>query len=156
LIESEPGAGSTFTVLLPVCDGEPEPAASPAGQPLGGSAETVLICEDDEVVLDFTRRALEASGYTVLAAVTSGAARELAERAERVDLLLTDVLLPESSGPEVATDLRGLHPGAALVFMSGYTGLEAGRRLQHDAGFLQKPFNRAALLGTIRAALDAR
>lgn len=155
-IESTPGEGSTFTVLLPACDGEVEASVAQAEQPLSGNAETILVCEDDEVVLDFTRRALEGDGYTVLAALTAGAARELAEQSGEIDLLLTDVILPESSGPEVAKELQGLYPQAATVFMSGYTGLDAGRSLQRGADFLQKPFSKSALLGAIREALDAR
>ena len=155
-IESTPGEGSTFTVLLPAFHGPASPVDEDRTGGTEGGSETLLVCEDDLVVLEFIRRALEPEGYVVLSANTASIASEKAASSPRLDLLLTDIVLPQSSGPEVAARLQVHHPDLGVIFMSGYGGTDLGGAIQDDVAFLQKPFNKASLLRTVRDVLNAR
>jgi PAS domain S-box-containing protein len=122
---SSPGEGSVFTVRLPaVADaGEPEPLRplrEPEPEPQPGS-ETILLVEDEDVVRDLTRRVLERHGYTVLACADGTEAVSLAEGDDRrIDLLLTDVVMPGLRGYEVARKVEATRPGIKVAYMSGY------------------------------------
>ncbi len=158
-VQSAPGRGTTFRVYLPRC--EPEEAAPEArpAAPARGGTETVLLVEDEDVVRDLARRALAASGYRVLAADGPEAALRLArDEPGPVDLLLTDVILPGSTGPALARRLLELRPAARVLFMSGYTGgqLEEDGVLPAGTAFVQKPFDPDGLLARVREVLDAR
>ncbi|HET9552382.1 MAG TPA: response regulator, partial [Anaeromyxobacteraceae bacterium] len=119
-----------------------------------GGRETVLLVEDDDVVRALARRALEGAGYTVHDAPGPRAASALAAGLRgRLDLLLTDVMLPEESGPALSRRLAGGQPELRVLFMSGYLG-EAAGALPGDAPFLQKPFTPDVLLAKVREALD--
>src|SRR5437762_6671088 len=154
---SEVGQGTTFKIYLPRVAGTPEKAVSQTPATLAVGSETVLVVEDQAEVRGLTTRILEARGYTVLAAENAGAATHLAERyVKRIDLLLTDVVMPGVNGRELAVRLTAQRRDLKVLFVSGYTG-EAIRQhglLELDAAFLQKPFSPDALARKVRDVLD--
>jgi two-component system cell cycle sensor histidine kinase/response regulator CckA len=157
-VDSEPGEGSTFTVALPaVTETQPAPLDHPpAMEPVGG-AETILLVEDEEIVRTVTAEILEDAGYTVLSAANGREALELAAAFEGpIDVLLTDWLMPEMGGPEVAIGLRAVRPELKVIFMSGYAEGEAvlDQLERGAAAFLAKPFSAAELARTLRHVLD--
>ena len=120
--------------------------------------ETVLLVEDDPSIRDLAQRVLLKRGYSVLAAASPGeAVRLVGEHDRQVDLLVTDVMLPEMSGPELAKILAAHHAGLPVLYMSGYTDTTVVRGGQLDPGatFLPKPFGPEALLRKVREVLDA-
>jgi PAS domain S-box-containing protein len=155
---SEPGHGTTFKIYLPRVAGTPEQLASETPAPLAIGSETVLLVEDQTEVRKLTSRILEARGYTVLPAENAGEAVQLAERyLKRIDLLLTDVVMPGVNGRELALQLAAQRRDLKVLFVSGYTG-EAIRQhglLERGAAFLQKPFSPEVLARKVREVLDA-
>jgi two-component system, cell cycle sensor histidine kinase and response regulator CckA len=157
--ESEEGRGSTFRVYLPRVNAEPE-RAEPHPEPAAerGGAGVVLLVEDEEGVRSLSRRILERRGYTVLAARDAAEARRLfAGNGSRVDLLLTDVVMPHESGRELAEALLPLQPDLRVVFMSGYTDDALIRHgvLEDRFRLLEKPFAPEGLVRVVREALEA-
>jgi CheY-like chemotaxis protein len=156
-IESAPGLGTIVEISLPAADGtavatdeEDEPPVT-----LGG-AERVLIVEDRDVVRELTRDVLEASGFEV-AAVSGGAeALEVVAGEEPFDALLTDVVMPEMSGAQLAHALRADRPKLPVVYMSGYTDDVLGKdELSEPAtAFVRKPFSNAELVAAVRGVID--
>jgi two-component system, cell cycle sensor histidine kinase and response regulator CckA len=157
LVRSELGRGTTFQIHLPRVDGEAPIAAEDLPEPLGGG-ETVLLVEDEDIVLRFTRRLLESLGYRVEVAARGDSALSLIEAGLKFDVLLTDVLLPGLDGQQLYQSAAALRPGLPVVFMSGYMGSLIGARgvVTADAVFLQKPFSCHALARAIRSAFDGR
>ncbi len=158
---SEPGAGTVFRIYLPRHEESADPQAlaapRPAGEPRGGR-ETILLVEDEEGVRALARRILAAQGYAVLEADGPRGALELLERLEQpIDLLLTDVVMPEMDGSELATRAAALRPATRVLFMSGYTDdAIASRGLIAGGGrFLQKPFTPDVLAAKVREILDS-
>ncbi len=157
-VYSEPRRGTTVKVYLPRGVGAPavgDPRQEVRAQP---GRETVLIVEDDPSIRDLARRVLLQRGYTVLAASSPGEAVTLVgEQRLPVDLLVTDVMLPEMSGPDLAKILAAQQPGLPVVYMSGYTDTTVvrGGPLDHGATFLPKPFGPETLLRKVREVLDA-
>jgi signal transduction histidine kinase/ActR/RegA family two-component response regulator len=157
LVDSEPGRGSTFTVLFPAASSpaapEPEAASSTAKEPANA---TLLVAEDEESVRTYLRKLLESKGYTVLAAPSGEAALEVeAAWHGRIHLLLTDVVMPGMNGRELADRVSVRRPGLKALFISGYTDdviLKDGV-LEKDRFFLHKPFTSEVLLEKIRAIL---
>jgi CheY-like chemotaxis protein len=118
---------------------------------------TVLLVEDDELMLGLTRQLLEDHGYTILPASDGKSALEIAQtHSGSIDLLLTDVVMRGMSGPELVSRLNVSHPTLRFVFMSGYTGELISDHELVDRGIpiLEKPFTRATLLKTLDNALD--
>ena len=156
--ESEEGRGTTFRVYLPRVNAEPErpePRPEPVAERGGG---VVLLVEDEEGVRSLSRRVLERRGYTVLAARNAAEARQMfAANGNRVDLLLTDVVMPHESGRELAEALLPLQPDLRVVFMSGYTDDALIRHgvLEDRFRLLEKPFAPEGLARMVREALDA-
>lgn len=157
LVQSEPGAGSTFRVRFPaVASDPPAPAPSPVDGEVGGQGETILIVEDELAILESTARILRLHGYVVLEAPTGSAAMALVD-AHDVDLLLTDSVMPEMSGRELVARIAPQHPRLPVLFMSGYNQRTIGpRRVIDDrTAFLEKPFTVETLLSRVRATLSA-
>lgn len=160
-VESVPGRGTRFAVYLPLhaAPGGARTLSSARNLPsLEGArgSETVLILEDDPAVLQVLRDSLAEAGYTVLSASgPSEALHHAAEAAERIQLLVADVVLPSRSGPQTARAIASRIPGLKVLFVSGWT--EAGEKAAAEfpgATFLAKPFSQADLRSRVRAALD--
>ena len=155
-VYSEPGQGSTFRILFPEVSSERAPAAADFSPAAVTGTETILLAEDEPGLRDLVRRVLSRQGYTLLEASNGLEALALARRyPDRIDLLLTDVVMPVMGGPELAGKFTAERPGIPVVFMSGYAdrlGLQGGA----PAGYLQKPFTAATLLTRLRAELARR
>ena len=157
-VESQPGQGATFRILLPRIDAEPEPPAERAREPAAGRGEhTILLAEDEEAVRGMARLALTKHGYTVLAAADGVEALELADAHDGdIDLLLADVVMPRMGGKELADRIVARHPAIRILFMSGYTtDVISKHGVGHPAAqVLQKPFHVDTLVRRVRDALD--
>lgn len=157
-VYSEPGKGSTFKVYLPRVDG---PIEEPGGaQPRALSqrgAETILLVEDEEEVRDLIHTVLAEHGYDVIPARDPQHAEQLAvSYAGEIHLLLTDVVMPGTSGRELASRISPHRPGIRVLFMSGYTEnvITSGGVLEKGLAFLQKPFSPAVLVEKVREVLN--
>ena len=156
-VYSEPGTGSTFRVYLPRHRG---PATAPEAltrDAAGGGGETVLLVEDEPAILRLATVMLERLGYRVVAAATPGEAIRLArEHSGEVHLLMTDVVMPEMTGRDLARNLLSLYPRIGRLYMSGYTADVIADHGVLDEGvhFLQKPFSEQDLAAKVREALD--
>jgi PAS domain S-box-containing protein len=159
-VESTPGQGSTFRVLLPAAPAEaPAPSAPPEGPapPIAGGTETVLLCEDEEPLRVLLVRMLERAGYTVAAAMDAAQALELADGlGGAYDALVTDVIMPGGSGLDLAGELARRDGTRPLLLISGFSAEAVDRRTGVPAGsaFLEKPFDAAELLAALRTLLD--
>jgi len=158
-VYSEPGAGSTFRVYLPrsLAVGKGALAAVPVRVPSAQGHETVLLVEDEHMILRVARDALAGLGYRVLTAADGVQALDLVgSMSEPVHLLITDVVMPRMGGRELATRLTALRPGMRVLFSSGYTEnaiVEHGV-LDEGINFLQKPYTPMALARRVRELLD--
>jgi CheY-like chemotaxis protein len=149
-VESEPGVGTTFSVVLPVAP-SPEPESPP-------TETTLLVVEDEPALRQLVATMLAEDGYQVLEARNGLDALAVAERHDgSIDLLITDVVMPHLTGPELARTLQGLRPGLEVLFMSGYNDSRlVGRGLAEGAArLLVKPFTPEQLLGTVRGLTGA-
>lgn len=160
LVESEPGQGSTFRILLPLSTVEAEARADRIGAlSLPGGRERILLVEDDPAVRDFAVSLLADLGYQVTAASDGVEARAIVEREGLAgfELLLTDVVMPRLDGADLAHALRELHPDLAVLFVSGYARNDAqvSALLGPRCLYLQKPFAPAVLAAAIRRLLDS-
>ncbi len=149
---SDRDRGAEFVVMLPRSHDTPGEPAAPRAAPPGGS-ETVLLVEDEAIVRNLTAEMLERQGYRVLAAATP---RDALAVSEPWDLLLSDVVMPGMSGPELAAQLVERHPGARVLFTSGYSGDAVADRGALPGALLEKPFTMEQLSVKVREALDAR
>ncbi len=154
---SEPGHGTTFKIYLPrhshASERPPEKGVTPAA---ARGHETVLLVENEPAILKMTARMLEDQGYTVLAAGTPGEAVDYArEHAGDIHLLITDVVMPEMNGRDLAKNLLSLYPNLRRLFMSGYTVDVIAHRgvLEEGVHFVQKPFSVKDLAEKVREAL---
>jgi PAS domain S-box-containing protein len=156
-VQSQPGQGTTFTVLFPREFSTMAPGApTPVIELRSAANETILLVEDEELVRALTKKVLSRAGYNVLAAANGVEALRLCGlHLGPVHLLLTDVIMPEMNGKELADRLVALHPDLRVLFMSGYTA----ETLFHDGGltpgthFIGKPFSAADLRRAVREAL---
>jgi two-component system, cell cycle sensor histidine kinase and response regulator CckA len=159
-VDSSPGDGTTFSVYLPVAAEAIVTSAVVAERRVPASAgETILVVEDEESVRRLARRVLEAQGYTVLEAINGAdALRIAADYAGVIDLLLSDVVMPEVGGRLLAERLTAARPETEVMFMSGYTDDDILRRglLERGQRLIQKPFTATALAHDVRTLLDAR
>jgi len=157
-VDSEPGQGSKFKVYLPRVEeaAEPSKQEEPEATVLRG-CETILLAEDSASVREVAGQYLESLGYTVLEAASG---REALERTKDfqgpIHLLLTDVVMPEMSGPELAVHMAALRPGIKTILTSGYADDTILRQGELDPGvvFIQKPYRPKALVRKIREVLD--
>jgi two-component system, cell cycle sensor histidine kinase and response regulator CckA len=158
-VYSEPGHGTTVKVYLPRAEGVATPALREERAPPRAGRETLLLVEDDPGIRKVARRILEMQAYTVLVAGTPGEALEIAAQYEgRIDLLLTDVVLPGQTGPRLAEILLRERPGLPVLYMSGYTddAIVRNGQLSPDTEFLAKPFTPDTLHRRVRQILDQR
>jgi signal transduction histidine kinase/DNA-binding NarL/FixJ family response regulator len=156
-VYSEPEKGTTFRVYFPRTTAAADaPRSDPPPPSPERGAETILLVEDDEQLRALARSILRKSGYTVLDAPGAGEALLVSEQfGARINLLLTDVVLPRMSGPELAERLAASRPGMKVLFMSGYTDDAITQHGLIDSGtpFLEKPITPAALVRKVREAL---
>ncbi len=161
-VTSAPGAGTTIELLLPRAPAGRTPkveAVFPAAavSPVRTGSATILVVEDEDAVRALAVSLLERQGYRVIQAANAGGALRVVERdRERIDLLLTDVVMPGMQGPELARLLRLEYPTLPVVFMSGYAAEELTDEMRRDAVLLPKPFSSATLLDAVGGALDRR
>jgi PAS domain S-box-containing protein len=156
-VHSEPHKGSSFHVHLPTAPARPKPAIEPPEPRSQRGHESVLLVEDEPTILRVARAALERLGYQVLSAGDGAEALEVAERAERrIDLLVTDVVMPRIGGRELSAKLRERHPQTKVLYTSGYAESAIAHQgvLLEGVRFLQKPYTLAALARCVREALD--
>ena len=157
-VESTRGQGTTIEVHLPLVEEEPMPAPPLVAAPGASGTETILLVEDEEAVRDLTADLLRSYGYTVLTARNADEAMRLFDEDQgSIAALLTDVVMPGTSGPELAAALIARQPGLKVLCMSGYADSEVVRRQVLDRGmaFLQKPFSAPELARRLRETLDA-
>jgi CheY-like chemotaxis protein len=158
-VYSEPGKGTAFKIYLPRVEEvmeTPQIVKAPRAQP--GGSETVLLVEDEESVRGLVRGVLEKGGYTVLEASRPADALVTCRQYEGpIHLLLTDVVLPQMSGPEVADRLQIMRPETRVLYMSGYTGdaIVHYGVLERGVPFVEKPFTPDQLARKVREVLDA-
>jgi PAS domain S-box-containing protein len=159
-VETKPGVGTTFSVLLPKSDDATEADATP--RPKTGSrtgSETVLLVEDEALVRRFARRVLQSQGYTILEAANGEEALAVADRtAESIDVLVTDVVMPGMSGKELAAALLRRRPGLCVLYTSGYTDDAIAEHgvLEPGIALLEKPFTHDGLTDMLHRVLAQR
>jgi CheY-like chemotaxis protein len=157
-VYSEVGLGTTISVLLPATDEDAAPAADLAlgGDDALGRGETILLVEDEDSLRELTGRILTHAGYQVCVASNGAdAVRMAGDPAQVIDLLLTDVVMPEMLGNEVAARVTAARPGLPALFMSGYAQAILDAHGVPEQGFeiVEKPFTKAALLSRVRQAI---
>jgi PAS domain S-box-containing protein len=158
-VYSEPGRGTSFKIYLPRHRSEDEQSSqedSPKTASRG--SETILLVEDEPAILNITQTLLNRLGYTVLTASTANEAIRIAEQhADKIHLLMTDVVMPEMNGRDLATRLLSLYPNLKCLFMSGYTAdvIAQHEVLQQGAHFISKPFSKGDLAAKLREALKS-
>jgi len=156
-VYSEVNLGTSFKIYFPgVGIVAKNPASRDPSEPFKGT-ETILLVEDEDMVRDLIFRILEKQGYTVLKAKSGKESLQLIEGyAGQISLLVTDVVMPEMSGPEVARQLQARNPKLRVLYLSGYTDDAVVRHgiLQSDVAFLQKPFTPKLLARKVREVLD--
>jgi len=156
-IDSAPARGATFKIYLPLADGLSPDKGGSAWRELVPGRETILLVEDDEMVCTLTRQVLEGAGYAVLVAPSPAEALRIAsDRVGDLQLVLTDVVMPQMNGRELAQRLTARRPELRVMYMSGYTDDAVVRNgvLAAEAEFIQKPFSPAELTRRIRELLD--
>jgi len=157
-VYSEPGIGTTVKIHLPACGKGVRSKRDAAADGAEGRGETVLVVEDEPDVRRMAERILTRGGYSVVGTAEGATALGLLGNGEqRVDLLLTDVIMPEMLGTELVERVRADHPGLPVLYMSGYShAVLAPQALSGDdrSAFIEKPFNAQALKGAVRDLLD--
>jgi CheY-like chemotaxis protein len=158
-VDSSPGRGTTFTIYLPCAiEAAVEEETTSTAEPAGRGTETILLVEDESEVRSLAGEILQASGYTVLQAGNAAEALEVSKRHQgTIDLLVTDVVMPQMSGRELAERLVALGPTMKVLYMSGYTDDAIVHHGILDPGIvlLQKPFAPDTLVKQIRSVLDS-
>jgi len=157
-VYSEPGLGTTFKIYLPRVDESIEEVREKAtGEKLSRGGETILLVEDEESVRRLSVQILKRQGYKVLEASCGNDALVLSkEHKEPIHIMLTDVVMPRMSGPELASQLRPTHPTMKVLYMSGYTDNTIVNHgvLEEGINYIQKPFTVDSLTKRVREVLD--
>ncbi len=159
-VESETGKGTTFKIYFPRADKQSIEDETPgvSAEDFGGS-ETILLVEDEENVRNLAREILETGGYNVIEAKNGVEALEICRNSDcKIDLLITDVVMPEMGGRELAEKTAEIYPDIPQLFISGYTSDSIFREglIKEDINFIQKPFTFEALLHRVRKLLDKK
>jgi two-component system, cell cycle sensor histidine kinase and response regulator CckA len=156
-VMSRPDEGTSFEIMLPLVEEHAQPVREAVQTGVDGQGETVLVTEDEDAVRSLASRILRKRGYLVLEARHGSEALDIARSHEgRIDLLLTDVVMPVMGGRELGEQLVKLRPDIKVVFMSGYTGdtlLQRG--MKESSAFLEKPFTPDGLATVVREALES-
>jgi two-component system, cell cycle sensor histidine kinase and response regulator CckA len=160
-VNSTSGRGTAFAIYLPRCDppGGAQSGRADQGEVAGNDLTgcgTIMLVEDDDPVRIFGARALRNKGYKVVEAKSGEAALELIrDSKQRIDLLITDVVMPQMDGPGLVREVRTIHPEMKVIFISGYTEDAFRQRLDSDSGidFLPKPFSLKQLAAKVREVL---
>jgi signal transduction histidine kinase len=156
-IYSEPGAGTTFTITLPVTAEAATPLSEPAPYQRAPKGETVLVVEDEAALREVTKRIFTRNGYQVITAASGPEALAIAaEWSGEIHLLVTDVVMPQMLGKEVAERMRAVKPGIEVLFMSGYARpvLASQGRLDPNVALVEKPFSETDLLAMAGQVLN--
>lgn len=161
-VTSQPGRGATFTLLFPQVTGSAESSSNATAAPMNRGSETILLVEDEQAVRNMARRILELHGYRVFDAQNGRDAIDMLEQLEDpIDLLVTDVVMPEIGGSKLAEALRAKRPDLRVIFISGYntdSSLESNSSspvARASELFLKKPFTAQQLVASVRSLLDA-
>lgn len=159
-VYSEVGQGTTFKIYLPKIEGQVEPVAQPCSTPeMPEASGTILLVEDEASVRELAAKILKRLGYTVLPAPNGGEAFLLAEKYhDRIDLLMTDVIMPGMNGRELSSRLRQIRPDMEILFTSGYTANVIVHHgvLDENVNFLGKPYSMQALANKVRQVLQSK
>jgi two-component system, cell cycle sensor histidine kinase and response regulator CckA len=158
-VESELGRGSTFNVYFPRTDAQASQQQTTALAAAVGGSEVVLLVEDEQALREIVSETLKMAGYAVLEASEADEALAVAARSPRpIQLVITDIVLPGLSGPEMVSRMRNTQPGVRVLLVSGYAEGPRGRTVSIEPGtpFLGKPFTIDALLRKVRAVLDGQ
>jgi PAS domain S-box-containing protein len=158
-VYSEPGQGTTFKLYFPRVSSEAGSETGAEAQPSTGGTETILLVEDEDSVRNLTLLMLKRLGYRVIPATDGKQGIEIAKaHSGRIDLLLTDMVMPNMSGRQLAEMMKAIHPETAIVFVSGYTEDTVVHQgvLEPGVEFLSKPFSRESLAGKLREAVAAK
>ena len=158
-IYSEPGLGTAVTILLPATSQIETAPAPPKEQapPPHGAGRTVLLVEDEAALREVTQRILVRNGYEVITAANGrDAVQVAAKHPGSIELLVTDVVMPQMAGREAAEQISALYPAAKVLFMSGYTAgaLDTGGVLEAGVNLIEKPFNGASLLAKLHEIMS--
>jgi CheY-like chemotaxis protein len=157
-VRSELRRGTSFAIYLPAIPGSvPDAPVAETETAAHHSSETILLVEDEPAVRRLARRALEAQGFHILEAASGAEALKIAgDHGTELDMLLTDVVMPQMSGVELAGRLTANDPALRVLYMSGYTEDTLGQRgvLSPETAFLSKPFTPAVLVEAVRGVLD--
>ncbi|HWY89962.1 MAG TPA: PAS domain S-box protein [Solirubrobacteraceae bacterium] len=156
-IYSEPDVGSTFTVLLPATNQVTSSAARSADSPVRRGEETILLVEDEQALREVTRRILTGAGYQVIVAENGPKALAAASgHAGSIDLLLSDVIMPQMPGPQLAKRLLAERPSVRVLLMSGFAQpiLDSGGHLDVGMALIEKPFSGPGLLAKVAQTLE--
>jgi CheY-like chemotaxis protein len=158
-VYSEPGQGTQFHIYLPRLEGDGEAAAAPVENPAAAfGTETILVTEDQDNVRRLVSRMLRGFGYHVLEAANGKEALAVAAgHTGPIDLLVTDLVMPEMSGRELGAELKRQRPEIRVLYMSGYTGNAIARRglLEEGMAFIEKPFTAESLASKVRDSLGS-
>lgn len=155
-LSSELGVGTTVEITLPAVDHADQAVPGAQSEPAPGGGQTVLLVEDDDNVRELVALMLRRANYQVLEAPSPDKALVLLDTAgSKVDLLLTDLVMPGMNGIELAASVRAVRPGTPVLLMSGYTAgtLPGDASLPPGVSLIRKPFARTSLLGSVEQAL---
>jgi len=155
MVQSEVGQGTSFHIYLPQVEGVAEKLAAPVARATEGGTETILLVEDEESVRQLVRDTLAARGYNVLEAGNGEAALDVAMREHKIDLVITDVIMPGMGGRELVQHLAKSRPESKVLYLSGYTedAITSEGNIGTGAAFLQKPFTLQNLSRKVREVL---
>lgn len=156
MVQSEEGRGTTFHIYLPRVEGTTEKQVAPVANAAVGGSETVLLVEDEESVRQLVRDTLEAKGYKVVEAENGEAGLAAAAKHEgKIDLVITDVVMPGLGGRELVERLAKTRPETKVLYLSGYTedAIISEGTIESGTAFLQKPFTLQNLSRKVREVL---
>ena len=158
-VESEKGYGTRFSILFPLAEEVSEPLDQPVEALAGrGGSETILVVEDNAMVRELACDILKRNGYTIITANNGPHALELiARQRPRIELLLTDVIMPDMNGKQLYKNLTEFYPNLKVVYMSGYTASVIASQgvVENGINLVSKPFTISSLVATVRKVLDA-